>query len=76
MVLEGASGRTYVGRYHEKTERGLLLHDVAVHDPATAATGREEFLARTLKFGVRAEHRHLVVPEEEVRGVRRLVEFG
>ena len=34
VVLDGVSGRTYVGRYHERTERGLLLHDVGVHDPA------------------------------------------
>lgn len=74
MLVEGTSGRCYVGRYHERTERGILVHDVAVHDPATSPHSREEFLARTAKFGVRAEHRHLVLADDEVGIIRRLVE--
>ena len=37
---------------------------------------REQFLARTLKFGVHAQHRNLVVPGQEVRRITRLVEWG
>jgi hypothetical protein len=74
VVLDGVSGRTYVGRYHEQTEKGLLLHDVGVHDPAGDMT-REEYLKRTSKFGVRADHKFLVVPHEEVAGVVRLNEL-
>lgn len=74
MLVEGASGKCYVGRYHERTERGTLFHDVAVHDPATSPHSRDEFLARTAKFGVRAEHRYLVLPDTEVRTIRRLAE--
>ncbi|MFZ5624324.1 MAG: hypothetical protein ACOY71_07815 [Gemmatimonadota bacterium] len=73
VVLDGASGKTYVGRYHERTSGGLLLHDVAVHDPASGVS-REEFLRRTHKFGVRAEHKNLVVPEVEVREITRLAD--
>lgn len=73
VVLNGASGRTYVGRYHERTDKGLLLHDVGVHDPAGGVT-REEFLRRTNKFGIRAEHKHLVVPHDEVLDIARLTE--
>ena len=75
MVLEGVSGRTYVGRYHEQTDKGLLLHDVGVHDPAGGMT-REEYLERTNKFGVRADHKQLVVPHDEVAGLVRLNELG
>ena len=75
IVLDGVSGRTYVGRYHERNEQGVLLHDVGVHDPAASAHSREEFLARTLKFGVRAEHRALLIPDPEVGPIRRLAEL-
>jgi hypothetical protein len=73
VVIEGASGRTYVGRWHERGERGVVLHDVATHDPA-GGQSREDFLARTLKFGVRPEQKTVVV-SEELRSVRRLAEL-
>ena len=76
VVLDGVSGRTYVGRYHERTDAGLLLHDVGVHDPTGGLT-REEYLKRTSKFGIRADHKLLVVPHDEVAGLVRLNEvFG
>lgn len=77
VVVAGSSGRTYVGRYHEETANGVLLHDVAVHEPAPGgdAAAREAFVARTRKFGIKAEHRHLVVPHAEVERIVRLVEW-
>ena len=74
VVVTGRSGRTYVGRYHEHTPRGTLLHDAGVHDPASGQS-REDYLARTLKFGVRAEQRDLLLPDDEVAAIRRLAEF-
>ena len=73
VVLEGASGKTYIGRWHERTAKGVVMHDAAIHDPA-GGQGREEFVARTLKFGVKPEHRTLVV-NEEIRSVKKLAEF-
>ncbi len=73
VVLETADDVLYVGRYHEETERGILLHDVAEH---RGGDQREEFLRKTLTFGVRAQHPHLVVPAADVRRVVRLVEWG
>jgi len=73
VVLEGASGKTYVGRWHEQVEKGVVLHDVATHDPAGGQT-REDFLARTLKFGVRPEQKTVVVAEELV-SVKKLAEI-
>ena len=72
VVLEGASGKTYVGRWHEQTPKGVVMHDVAPHDPAGGQT-REDFLARTLKFGVKPEQKTVVVSEELV-SVRKLAE--
>ncbi|MCU0621398.1 MAG: hypothetical protein MUC69_07850 [Gemmatimonadales bacterium] len=74
VVVEGRSGRTYVGRYHERTERGTLFHDVGVHDPA-GGMSRAEYLARTLKFGIKADQKHLVLPDDEVLAIRKLVEL-
>lgn len=73
VVLETTGDAVYVGRYHEETPKGILLHDVAEHrDQST----RGEFLQRTMKFGVRADHRHLVVPVNEVARMIRLVEWA
>lgn len=73
VVLETTGETVYIGRYHEETPQGILLHDVAEHsDPAS----RAEFLGRTLKFGVRATHPHLVVPVGTVRRITRLVEWS
>ncbi|HTO72388.1 MAG TPA: hypothetical protein VMJ30_01150, partial [Gemmatimonadales bacterium] len=49
----------------EETQRGMLLHDAAAFDPA-AGSSRDEFLKRTAKFGVRIDHRQVVVPSAEV----------
>lgn len=73
VVLEAASGKTYVGRWHEQVEKGVVLHDVATHDPA-GGQSREDFLARTVKFGVRPEQKTLVV-SEELLSVKKLAEL-
>jgi hypothetical protein len=64
VVVSDRSGKTYLGRYHEKTPRGILLHDVAVHDPDVTADGVEDWLARQRKFGVQVTQRSVVVPAE------------
>lgn len=76
VVVETLGDVLYVGRYHEETPKGLLLHDVAEHRPEGDKLSRDEFMARTLKFGVRAEHRNLVLPMDQVQRVSKLVEWG
>jgi hypothetical protein len=71
VVLETGSA-TYVGRYHEETPKGILLHDVAEH--ADLGT-RSDFIQRTLKFGIKTTHRHIVVPTGDVKRLVRLVEW-
>jgi hypothetical protein len=70
VVIEGASGRLYLGRYHEQGSRGIVLHDVAIHEPGSSMS-REQWLLRQHKFGVAAEHRNLVVPVSEAFSIRR-----
>jgi hypothetical protein len=76
VVVEGVSGRTWVGRYHERTDRGIVMHDVAIHDPAAVSHAKAEWIARMLKFGVRVDARHLIVPEEERPAITRLLEYS
>ena len=65
VVVRGASGRCWVGRYHERTPRGILLHDVAVHDPAIGPVDREAWLERLRKFGIKVDAKHVVIPDSE-----------
>ena len=76
VVLETADGVLYVGRYHEETPAGVLLHDAAEHREEAGGATAEEFLRKTLKFGVRAAHPNLVVPSGSVRRVSRLVDWA
>jgi len=76
VVLETTGGVLYVGRYHEETPGGVLLHDVAEHRETAGEVSVQEFVQKTLKFGVRAAHRHIVVPSASVRRVSRLVDWA
>lgn len=74
VVLETASGRMVIGRWHEQVEKGVVLHDAATNEPG-GERSHDDFLARSLKFGVRPEHRTLVV-SDEISSVRKLVDLG
>jgi hypothetical protein len=71
VVVETAGPRTYLGRFDSRDEGGIHLLDVAVHEGGEGPS-KEEFIRRSAKFGVRVEHRHLIVPEVEVARIRRL----
>jgi hypothetical protein len=75
VVLEAAGGTLFIGRYHEETPAGVLLHDVAEHRASPGSLSREEFVSRALRFGVRAQHQHLLVPLTDVQRVSRLTEW-
>jgi hypothetical protein len=71
VLLEARDARTYVGRFDSQDERGVHLLDVGVHH-AGGEQSKDEYLKRTLKFGVRADHKHVLVPAGEVVGITRL----
>ncbi|HEU5154559.1 MAG TPA: hypothetical protein VFU03_07505 [Gemmatimonadales bacterium] len=75
VVVEGPTGMTWVGRYHERTDRGVMMHDVAIHDPQTAEGAREAWIERLIKYGVRIDARHLVVPADQATRITRLLEW-
>jgi len=66
VVLETTGSLTYVGRFDTQDDGGVHLLDVAVHDRSDPASSREEFLRRTLKFGVPVTRKHVVVPSSDV----------
>jgi hypothetical protein len=76
VVVETTGPRTYVGRFDAEDEQGLHLLDVGVHQPGAGAPSKDEYIQRSVRFGVRSEHRHLVVPAAEVARIRRLGEVG
>jgi hypothetical protein len=75
VVLETSGSKTYIGRFDSQDARGVHLHDVGVHDASAGGPGKEEFLRRSAKFGIRAEHRDLLVPAGEVARISRLVDL-
>jgi hypothetical protein len=74
VVLETRGPRTYVGRFDSEDDRGVHLHDVGVHDASGEGPSKEEYLRRCDKFGIRTEHRDLVVPSAEVSRIERLID--
>ena len=76
VVLETLGSKTYVGRYDSEDTAGVHLLDVGVHDSSTAGGTKEEYIRESAKFGIRAEHRHVLVPANEVARMVRLAEAG
>lgn len=74
VVARTVDGRCLVGRYHEETPRGILLHDVAVFDPAAGGAVEGAWLRRQWTHGVQAAHRNLVVPAASVQSLERFSE--
>jgi hypothetical protein len=73
-VVETAGPLTYVGRFDTEDEAGVHLLNVGVHDASSGDT-REEFVRRSVRFGVRADRKHLIVPRGEVSRITRLGEI-
>ena len=70
VVVTGVSGTTWVGRFHEQTDEGVLLKDVGIHDGSAGPL--ESWLEKLRKFGIRVDQREVLVPAAEVVGVERL----
>jgi hypothetical protein len=75
VVVETLGSRTYVGRYDSEDERGVHMLDVGVHEP-NADVSKDEYIRKSAKFGVRSEHKHVVVPAQQVTRITRLGELG
>jgi hypothetical protein len=76
VVVETTGSRTYVGRFDSQDENGVHMLDVGVHDEVAAGMSKEDFIKKSARFGIRSEHKHLIVPSGDVRRVVRLGEVA
>jgi hypothetical protein len=74
VLLETNGSLTFIGRFDSEDQSGAHLLDVAVHDSNGAELSKDEFVRRTLKFGVRVDRKHAVVPSAEIARVGPLSE--
>jgi hypothetical protein len=75
VVVETTGPITYVARFDTQDERGVHLLNVALHDGSATGPTLDEFLARTRRFGVKAERKHLVLPADTVQRIRKLADL-
>jgi hypothetical protein len=74
VVVETIGSRTYVGRYDSEDHDGVHMLDVGIHEEP-AELSKDDYLKKTAKFGIRTQHRHLVIPRQEVARISRLTEL-
>jgi hypothetical protein len=73
VVIETRGPRTYVGRYDSEDERGVHLLDAGVYNESPELS-KEDYIRKSAKFGIRSEHKHLVIPANAVVRITRLGE--
>jgi hypothetical protein len=71
VVVETHGPRIYIGRYDSEDAQGVHMLDVGVHD-ADGGLSKEEYVRKSAQFGVRSEHKHIVVPADQVARITRL----
>ena len=76
VLLETTGGLIYIGRFDSEDEAGACLLDVAVHDSDGADLPKEDFIRRTLKFGVRVDKKRVVVPRAQIARIGPLSEVS
>jgi len=64
VVLDTRDAGTYVGRFDSQDTHGVHLLNVGVFDPAQGT--RDDYLRRSVKFGIRVDRPELTVPPSEV----------
>ncbi|MFL5449425.1 MAG: hypothetical protein ACJ8AP_01515 [Gemmatimonadales bacterium] len=74
VVVETAGALTYIGRYDREDSSGVHLLDVGVHN-FDSAIGKEEYIERSSRFGVHGEHRHIVIPADQVARITQLANW-
>jgi hypothetical protein len=73
VVLETHGRETFVGRFDSEDEGGVRMLDVGVHEGDGPT--RDEYIRRSLKFGVRTDRKQVVVPKAVVARITRLTDF-
>jgi hypothetical protein len=76
VLLETTGGLIYIGRFDSEDDAGAHLLDVAVHDSQGSSLPKEDFIRRTLKFGVRVDQKRAVIPRAEIAYIGPLTEVS
>lgn len=74
VVVETRGARTYIGRYDSETDGGVHMLDVGIYDESATSGAKEDYIRRSAQFGVRSEHKHVLVPTNEIARITRLGE--
>ena len=74
VIVETTGSRTYLGRYDRADELGVHILDVGIHDSARDQISRDDFIGKSIKFGIRSEQKHVIIPPTEVARIRRFSE--
>jgi hypothetical protein len=75
VVLETKEGTTYIGRYDTEDETGVHMLDVGVHQ-LSAAVSRDDYIRKSARLGIRTEHKHIVIPSNQVLQITPLGELA
>ena len=67
VVVDTRAAATYLGRFDSQDDRGVHLLDVSVFDPAQGS--REDYLRRSVKFGIRVDRPALTIAPADVAGI-------
>jgi hypothetical protein len=77
VVVETRQERTYVGRFDTDDGGEVHILDAGVHDLALdGRLSKDEYIRKSVKFGVPSQHKHLTVPTAEIIRITRLGEIG
>jgi hypothetical protein len=76
VLLETTGGLIYIGRFDSEDEGGAHLLDVAVHDSHGSDLPKEDFIRRTLKFGVRVDQKHALIRRADIARIGPLSEVS
>ncbi len=75
VVVDTTGPEIYVGRCHEVTSAGVLLHDADVHEDGAGGRSKEQWVAKAAEYGVWKKYDHWLVPADRVTSIRRLNEM-
>ena len=66
VVVETTEGATYVGRYDTEDQGRIHLLDAGSHHSGDGELSKDEYIRKCARFGVKSQHKHLVVPGAQV----------
>lgn len=76
VVVDTTGPEIFVGRCDDEDDRGIVLHDAAVHREGEGGRSKEDYVRRAAQLGVWKKYDHLMIPRERIASVRRLGEVA